>query len=294
MHDRLRRVTIAAGSAAVFIVLWTAAMPLEAQTPAASQFPPYKAPRAADGHADLNGIWQALATANWDIQDHEAQAGPHPEIMGVYGAGPAGQGVVEGNDLPYQPWALAKKRENFEKRLMVDLSSDETWHGTGDPEAKCYMPGVPRATYMSFPFQIVQGPGNYILIAYEYASTTRTIRMNWKGDAPTDSWMGWSRGRWEGDTLIVDVTGFRAETWFDRAGNFHSDALHVVERYTPVSPYHLLYEATIEDPKVFTRPWKISMPLYRRMEKNVQLLEFKCVPFTEDLLFGPFGKRPGK
>jgi hypothetical protein len=135
----------------------------------------------------------------------------------------------------------------------------------------------------------VQGPGD-ILIAYEYASTTRTIRMNYKGEAPVDAWMGWSRGRWEGETLVVDVTGLRAETWFDRAGNFHSDALHVVERYTPVSPYHLQYEATIEDPKVFTQPWKISLMLYRRMEKNFQLLEYKCVPFTEDLLFGPFGK----
>ena len=114
--------------------------------------------------------------------------------------------------------------------------------------------------------------------------------MNWKGDAPTDAWMGWSRGRWEGDTLVVDVTGQREETWFDRAGDFHSDALHVVERYTPVSPYHLMYEATIEDPKVYTRPWKISFPLYRRMEKNVQLLEFKCVPFTEELLYGKFRK----
>ena len=143
---------------------------------------------------------------------------------------------------------------------------------------------------MPFPFQIVQGSSPYILIAYEFTSATRTIRMNWKDEAPTDSWMGWSRGRWEGDTLVVDVTGQREETWFDRAGDFHSDALHVVERYTPVSPYHLMYEATIEDPKVFTRPWKISFPLYRRMEKNVQLLEFKCVPFTEELLYGKFRK----
>ena len=153
------------------------------------------------------------------------------------------------------------------------------------------MPGVPRATYMPFPFQIVQGSGPYILMAYEFTSATRIIRMNWKDEGPADSWMGWSRGRWEGDTLVVDVTGIREETWFDRAGDFHSDALHVVERYTPVSPYHLMYEATIEDPKVFTRPWKISFPLYRRMEKNVQLLEFKCVPFTEELLYGVLRKQ---
>ena len=254
----------------------------------------YKPPRAPDGHPDLNGIWQAFTTANWDIQDHEAQAGAHPELMATYGAGPAGQGIVEGNEIPYQPWALAKKKENLAKRMTVDVSSDLKWHETGDPELKCYLPGVPRATYMPFPFQIVQGPGDFILMAYEFASAPRTIRMNWKGEAPVDSWMGWSRGRWEGDTLVVDVSGQRAETWFDRAGNFHSDALHVVERYTPVSPYHLQYEATIEDPQVFTRPWKISLPLYRRMERNVQVLEFKCVPFSEDLLFGRFGKPPGE
>src|SRR5262245_63202103 len=267
------------------------AAPLSAgqAAPAGASSPAYRAPRAADGHPDLNGIWQAFTTANWDIQDHEAQPGPHPELLGAYSAEPAGQGIVVGNDIPYQPWALAKKKENFEKRLVADLSHDDKWHDLGDPEFKCYMPGVPRATYMPFPFQIVQGPGD-ILIAYEYASTTRTIRLNYKGDAPVDAWMGWSRGRWEGDTLVVDVTGLRAETWFDRAGNFHSDALHVVERYTPISPYHLQYEATIEDPKVFTRPWKISLMLYRRVEKNFQLLEYKCVPFTEDLLFGPFSK----
>ena len=212
--------------------------------------------------------------------------------MGAYGAGPAGQSVVEGGEIPYQPWALAKKKENFEKRMMVDVTDDKKWHDLGDPELKCYMPGVPRATYMPFPFQIVQGSGDYILIAYEFASTTRIIRMNWKSDAPADSWMGWSRGHWEGDTLVVDVTDLREQTWFDRAGDFHSDALHVVERYTPVSPYHIGYEATIEDPKVFTRPWKIRFPLYRRMEDHIQLLEFKCVPFTEELLYGRLRKQP--
>jgi hypothetical protein len=153
------------------------------------------------------------------------------------------------------------------------------------------MPGVPRATYMPFPFQIVQGSGPAILMAYEFTSSTRIVRMNSKEEAPTPAWMGWSRGRWEGDTLVVDVTGQREETWFDRAGDYHTEDLHVVERYTAMSPYHLMYEATIEDPKVYTRPWKISFPLYRRMEKNVQLLEFKCVPFTEDMLYGRFSKK---
>jgi hypothetical protein len=274
-------------------VLWIAVTPIAGQAPVAGRFPPYRASRAADGHADLNGIWQALVSANWDLLDHEAQSGPHPEITGAYGAGPAGQSIVEGNEIPYQPWAAAKKKENFAKRALADVSDDEKWHELGDPEFKCYLPGVPRATYIGLPFQIVQGTSPYILMAYEFTSATRVIRMNWRGEAPTDSWMGWSRGRWEGDTLVVDVTGFNDLTWFDRAGDFHSDALHVVERYTPASPYHLMYEATIEDPKVFTRPWKISLPLYRRMEKNIQLLEYKCVPFTEELLYGRF-RKPSK
>ena len=258
-------------------------------------FPAYKAPRMADGHPDLNGIWQAFVTANWDVQDHEAIAGPHPEIMGAYGAGPAGQSIVEGGgEIPYKPEALAKKKQNYEQRMRVDVSVDKKFHALGDPELKCYMPGIPRATYMPFPFRIVQGSGPSILIAYEFASAVRNIRMDSKVEAPTASWMGWSRGRWESDALVVDVTGVREETWLDRVGDYHSDELHVVERYTPVSPYHMMYEATIEDPKVYTRPWKISFPLYRRMEQNVQLLEFKCVPFTEELLYGRFTKETAK
>jgi hypothetical protein len=290
MRNRFRGLLAVAAFGAM---LWIAVTPTAGQTPAAGQFPSYRAPRAADGHPDLNGIWQALVSANWDLLDHEAQAGPRPDIMGAYGAGPAGQSIVEGNEIPYQPWAAAKKKENFAKRAMADVSDDEKWHELGDPEFKCYLPGVPRATYIGLPFQIVQGTSPYILMAYEFTSATRIIRMNWKGEAPIDSWMGWSRGRWEGDTLVVDVTGFNDMTWFDRAGDFHSDALHVVERYTPASPFHLMYEATIEDSKVFTRPWKITLPLYRRMEKNVQLLEFKCVPFTEELLYGRF-RKPSK
>jgi len=159
---------------------------------------------------------------------------------------------------------------------------------TRDPEIKCYLPGVPRATYMPYPFQILQST-NKILIAYEFAGATRTIHMEDAGSSPSDTWMGWSRGHWEGDTLVVDVTSFNDQTWFDRAGNFHSEALHVIERYTPVSPYHLMYEATIEDPKVFTRPWKISLPLYRRYEKDAAVLEYKCVEFVEELLYGQLG-----
>jgi len=237
----------------------------------------YRAPRGADGHADLNGIWQAMNTANWDIQDHAARQGPVTALGAAFSV-PGGAGVVEGNDLPYQAWAAQKKKENAANWLTLD------------PEVKCYMPGVPRATYMPHPFQIVQS-ANTILISYEFASASRIVHMKDVGAAPLDSWMGWSRGRWEGDTLVVDVTGLNDQTWFDRSGNFHSEALHVVERYTRVGPDQLLYEATIEDPKVFTRAWKMSMPLYRRVEKNAQLFEYKCVEFVEELMYGNLRKK---
>jgi hypothetical protein len=239
----------------------------------------YKAPRSPhnDGSPDLNGIWQNLTTANWDIQDHGARQGPVVALGAVFSV-PPGQGVVEGNEIPYKPWALAKKKENA-----------NTWV-TADPEVKCYLPGVPRATYMPFPFQIIQGP-EHILISYQYAAGSRIIYMKDGSDAPFDSWQGWSRGRWEGDTLVVDVTGFNGQTWFDRAGNFHSDALHVIERYTPIGPDHIGYEATIEDPNVFTRPWKMKVILYRRKEPNLQLLEYKCVEFVEELMYGHLRKK---
>ena len=262
-----------------------------AQVPTPGEWPRFTVPRMADGRPNLNGIWQALVPANFNLEDHEAQAGPYTELMGAYAGEPAGQSIVEGGVIPYRPETLAKRKQNFENRMKADVSRDDAWHDLGDPEMKCYMPGVPRATYMSHPFQIVQGNPDFILLAYEFASATRIVRMNLKEDAPGDFWMGWSRGRWDGDTLVVDVTGQRQETWFDRAGNYHSDALRVTERYTLVSPYHLMYEATIDDPKIYTRPWKISFPLYRRMEKNVQLLEYKCQPFVEELLYGRFRKK---
>ena len=242
--------------------------------------PGYQARRATDGHPDLNGIWQAVNTANWDIQDHPARQGPLIALGAAFSI-PAGAGVVEGNDIPYQPWASEKKKQNADNWLTLD------------PEIKCYLPGVPRATYMPHPFQIVQAR-NTILIAYEFAGASRIVRMTKTEDAPIDSWMGWSRGRWEGETLVVDVTGFNDRTWFDRAGNFHSEALHVVERYSRAGADHLRYEATIEDPKVFTRPWKMSMPLYRRTEKNAQLFEYKCVEFVEELMYGHLRKKDSK
>jgi len=210
-------------------------------------------PRTPDGKPNLQGIWQVLSPAAWDIQDHQAR-------LGV----PAGQGVVEGNDIPYQPQALARKQENFANRL------------TADPDAKGYLPGVPRIMYMPFPFQIFQTP-SHVAMAFEYAHGIRTIYTDGSAHprGPINWWLGDSRGRWEGNTLVVDVVHFTDQTWFDRAGNFHSDALHLVERYTLIGPDHLNYEVTIEDPKVFTRPWKMSMPLYRRKEPNVRLLEYE-------------------
>jgi hypothetical protein len=210
-----------------------------------------------DGKPNLNGIWQAVNTAAWDIQAHSAQ-------LGV----PAGLGVVEGNEIPYQPSALARKQENFKNRLTADLT-----------EARGFLPGVPRIMYMPFPFQILQTP-THIAMGFEYVHALRTIYTDGTEHpaGPIQWWMGDSRGRWEGDTLVVDVVHFTDQTWFDRAGNFHSDALHLVERYTLMGPDHLNYEVTVEDPKVFTRPWKMTMPLYRRKEPNARILEYEHVP----------------
>jgi len=245
--------------------------------PAAAQAP-YRAPRTGDGHPNLNGIWQALNTANWDLQGHAAGMG-RVAALGTEDAIPPGLGVVEGEDIPYLPAALAKRNENRANRLKLD------------PEVKCYLPGVPRANYMPYPFQIVQSQKN-IMIAYEYAGAVRVINMEKPTKPPADSWMGWSNGRWEGDTLVVDVIGQNEDTWFDRSGNYHSDELHVTERFTRTGDVTMNYEATIEDPKTFSKPWKINMPLYRHVEKNAQLLEFKCVEFVEELLYGPLRKQP--
>jgi hypothetical protein len=229
-----------------------------AQTPATgTQAGPI--PRTPDGKPNLTGIWQAVNTAAWDIQGHSAQK----DI-------PAGLGVVEGNDIPYQPWAAEKKKQNFANRA------------TADPETRCFLPGVPRIMYMPFPFQIFQTP-TYFAFVHEYVHAVRHIYVNGTPHprGPIDWWMGDSRGRWEGDTLVVDVVHFNDQTWFDRAGNFHSEALHLIERYTLIGPDHINYEVTVEDPKVFTRPWKMSMILYRRKEPNAQLLEHECYAFDE-------------
>jgi hypothetical protein len=274
MNHRLT-LSLLAGAAAILIAaLWLATSP----TSVPAQV--YQPARTADGKPDLNGIWQAMNTANWDIQDHAAKQGAVTALGAAFSI-PAGKGVVEGNEIPYLPEAAAKKQENAENWLTLD------------PEIKCYLPGVPRATYMPYPFQIFQTP-EQVLIVYEFANATRTIPIDSDEESPSDTWMGWSVGRWEGDTLVVDVTSFNDQTWFDRAGNFHSDALHVVERYTPIAPNVIDYEVTIEDPNVFSRPWKMRMPLYRRLEQNAQLQEYNCVEFTEELLYGHLAKQPSK
>jgi len=254
----------------------------------------YRAPRTADGKPDLNGIWQALNEANYDLEAHVARPatalrpGPYGAVpvaavlaLGAVGAVPPSMGVVEGGEIPYKPEALAIKKKNQEDWLNKD------------PEIKCYLPGVPRATYMPYPFQIVQSP-TAMTFVYEYAGAVRNIYLKDPGPALADSWMGQSVAHWEGETLVVNVTDMNDGSWFDRAGNFHSDKLHVVERYTRTGPNEIQYEATMEDPNVFTRPWKISMALYRRQEKNAQLLDFKCVEFVEEMLYGPYRKHPLK
>jgi len=272
MQSRLTKWSVIAVAGAAFCLL--AVMPSPAQAPA------YKAPKTKDGKPDLNGIWQAMNEANWDIRPHAASQGPVFSLGAAYSV-PAGLGVVEGGEIPYKPEAAAKQKANYTDRLKLD------------PEVKCYMGGVPRSTYMPYPFQIVQG-SDTMMFAYEFAGAVRVINMKAPTKAPADSWMGWSNGHWEGDSLVVDVTSLNDQTWFDRAGNWHSDQLHVIERYTRVGPDALQYEATIDDPKVFTRQWKMSMPLYRRMEKNAQLLEYKCVEFAEEVLYGHLRKQPLK
>lgn len=276
-------VTTAAVTAGLFSLVTQTATPVSA----AGQ----DTPGRIAGKPDFNGIWEANNTANWDLQTHQArpmvgQPGltPGSEVLaapvvalGSVGWVPGGLGVVEGEEIPYQPWAAARKKENQEH--WIDR----------DPEIKCFQPGIPRAMYMPHPFQIIQS-ATKVQIIFEFADAQRTIHLNKMEDYPNVLYMGYSVGRWEGDTLVVDVSDFTDATWFDRAGNFHSDALHVTERYTPMGRDAIRYEATMEDPKVFTRPWKISMPLYRRLEPNAQLTDFRCVEMVEETIYGHLRK----
>lgn len=250
-------------------------------------------PRLSDDRPNMNGIWQVLSEANYDIEPHMARhsmqlrpgpAGPVPDApllrLGAVGAVPGSLGViVGGGTIPYKPEARALKDENAAN--WIDR----------DPEVKCYLPGVPRATYIPMPFQIVQSESD-VFIKYQFADAVRDIYLDDPGPSPVDSWMGWSVGHWEGDALVVDVTGQNDRTWLDRAGSHHSDQIHVVERYTLLGPNHIQYEATIEDPAVLTEPFTIRMPLYRRIEDNARVLDFKCVEFVEELLFGEWRRNP--
>jgi hypothetical protein len=242
----------------------------------------YTAPRSknGDGKPDLNGIWQVMNTANWDISSHAQQPGPMYQLGAMFFV-PPGRGVVEGDEVPYQPWAADRRKQNFENRIKLEPLKNEL----GDPELKCYMPGVPRATYMPYPFQILQGHRE-ILFVHQFGKANRVIHMNQQKESTVDSWMGTSNGRWENDTLVIDVHGLNGQAWLDRSGNFMSEAARVVERYTPISPYHMRYEATITDPKVFTRPWTMSMTLYRVVDQGAELLEVNCVEFSEEALYG--------
>jgi hypothetical protein len=235
----------------IVLLLLAPASTASAQAPAAGAIP-----RTPDGRPDFSGIWQALTTASWDIQDHAAQRGV-----------PGGPGIVVGSEIPYQPAALARKKQNYDRRA------------TDDPVAKCVLPGVPRLLYMPFPFQIVQTP-NEVTMLFEFVHAVRFIFMTGTHPpGPIEWWLGDSRGRWEGDTLVVDAVHFNDQTWFDNAGNFHSEALHLVERYTMIDPDHIRYDVRVEDPKVFTRPWDMSVILYRRREQNAQLYDYECYAF---------------
>ena len=258
----------------------------------ASAEPAYVAPRGPGGKPDLNGIWRVMNRANDDLEDHGARGalawregpkGPVPAkevvALGAVGSVPAGMGVVVGGEIPYRDWARKKKAENQASWL------------TSDPEVKCYLPGIPRATYMPYAFQILQNE-DALFFAYEYAGAVRNIHLTDPGPAPIDSWMGQSVGTWDGDTLVIETTGQNDQTWLDRSGNFHTEEMRVVERFTPTSPAILQYEATIEDPKVFTRPWTIRMPLYRLVDADAHLHQFNCVEFVEELLYGHLRKEP--
>jgi len=231
-------------------------------------------PATMAGHPNFNGIWQSLNTAYWNLESHPVE-GLSKDFwqLGSIGVIPAGQSVLHGGGtIPYLPEALKKRNENR-----------ANWP-QADPEAKCYMLGVPRVTYQNFPFQIFQGDGD-LLMVYPFAATNRIIYMKDHSDLPVDSWMGKSNGTWEGDVLVVTTTSQNGQSWLDRAGNFASNQLKVTERFKLLDANHIWYEATLEDPQTFARPWTIEMPLYRLIDNRAQLLEHKCVPFTDMLLY---------
>lgn len=262
MKDMNGYFQMAVGVVACAAAAVVATRPVLAQAPPTAGTAQYTQPRTTDGQPDLSGIWQYVGPAGFNLEDHRPS-------LGV----PAGYGVVEGGKLPYLgPDQVAQRDKNFLNREMEDPAN-----------AFCYHPGVPRITLMPFPFQIIQLP-NYVAVVYEYLGVQR--QLFFKGQHPDpdiyDFWMGDSRAHWDGNTLVVDVTNFNDKTWFDAAGNYHSDALHVVERYTRTSSNTMTYEVRVEDPKVFSRPWTMRVPLYRRQEPNLRLLEYECHTYMEE------------
>lgn len=223
---------------------------------------------------NLNGVWQVLNSADWNLEAHSASAYKDFDVqLGSFAGVPPGLSVVSTGEIPYKPAAVARRDANA-------ASAPEE-----DPEAKCFLPGIPRATYAPYPFQIIQDGQGDMLFVYEYAATNRVIHMLEHNEPPIDTWMGLSNGSWDGDTLVVETTGFNGQSWLDRAGNYAGAGATVTERFTPIDADHIQYEATIENPDVFTQAWTISMPLYRRIEPNAELLEYRCVPFAEQMMY---------
>ena len=216
-------------------------------------------PRVAGGKPNLQGIWQAQTRAAFNLEDHIARVDMQ-----------AGQGVVAGGSIPYQNWALARRQENFANRAELD------------PLNKCFLPGSPRIMAMPWPFQIFQ-TDEHVAITFEWTQVYRLIYT--AGQEPLypgfEHWMGDSRGHWEGDTLVVEITDLNDRSWMDAAGNFHSLAAVITERYTLQDDNTISYQATIDDPEVFTEPWTIGYPLIRQTEM-VRLLEYQCQAEVEE------------
>lgn len=231
-----------------------------------------KLPRLANGHPDFSGIWQTTSAADYDLEPHAARKDAPP-----------GPGIVEGNVIPYLPKALEQKQKNFEARA------------TADPRLKCNTLGVPRGIYYPEPFQIFQRAADLNLV-FQFGHSVRTIHTTGTEhpDNPSDWWLGDSRGHWEGDTLVVDAKNFNDETWLDRAGNFHSDALHVVERWSFIDANTIHYHATLDDAQVFAKPWSINVILYRHREKNFQLIENYCYTLDYDEFYPPRNDQGGE
>jgi hypothetical protein len=276
----MKKFSILAATAAAFMTV--SGVPAIAQT--------VQQPAKIDGKPNLNGIWQTFSRANDNLEPHSAHPSPLREVdraAGTFGATPASLGAVVGGKIPYKPEALARLNENRQNLVKYDA------------EAACYLPGIPRATYLPYPFQIIQGGGDDMLFVYEYANANRVIEMRDVDIPPIDTWMGTSFGKWEGDTLVVTTLAqspgeykapggvmLEGVTWLDRSGNYLSNTSTVVERFKKVGNDHIEYTATINDPELYTQPWSLSLTLYRNVEPNAQLLEFRCVPFSELMLYG--------